>query len=124
MRLPLRPFLLALALVGCGAPPASRLKAELTCRPEPGWLRYQCAVTLTERKGGRPIEGAAVVLVADMPSMPLVHNVAPAAATPGPRPGTYVAGLQFEMSGRWVVTIRVTGPVADALTQDLEVVER
>jgi hypothetical protein len=96
----------------------------LTCRPEAGWLRYQCAVTLTERKDGRPIEGASVTLTADMPSMPLVHNVAPAAATPGPRPGTYVASLQLEMAGRWVVTIRVTGPAADAVTHDLEVVER
>lgn len=116
-----RAFVFALVLAGCGSPSPSPLKAELTCAPEKVWLRYHCSVILADRKSGQPVEGASVVLTADMPSMPLVHNVAPASATPGARPGTYQAAIQFEMAGRWVITIRVTGPVADALSHDLEV---
>lgn len=112
---------LVLALGGCGSPAASPVKAQVACAQEKGWLRYRCTVTLSDRQTGKPIEGANVVLSADMPSMPLVHSVPPTPATAGSAPGAYEGVLQLEMAGRWVIGIRVTGPVSDAFTHDLDV---
>lgn len=112
---------LSLALVGCGSPPASRVKAEVACTREKEWLRYRCAVTLTDRQSGKPVERASVVLTADMPSMPLVHSVPPTTAAPGLARGTYQGVIALEMAGRWVIGIRVTGPVTDAFTHNLDV---
>lgn len=120
-RTALLPLLLLLALAGCGAPAASPVKAEVACAREKEWLRYRCAVTLTNRQSGKPVEGATVVLTGDMPSMPLVHSVTPVSAAPGTTPGSYQGVIQLEMVGRWVIAVRVTGPVTDAFTHDLDV---
>lgn len=120
MRAVLLALPLVLALGGCGSPAASPVKAQVACAQERGWLRYRCTVTLSDRQTGKPIEGANVVLTADMPSMPLVHSVPPAPATAGSAAGAYEGFLQLEMAGRWVIGIRVTGPVSDAFTHDLD----
>ena len=49
---------------------------------------------------------------ADMPSMPMAHNVRPVQATAGPEAGTYRARLTLEMHGDWALRIDVTGPRA------------
>lgn len=119
------PALLVLPVIvllsGCGSPAARSVRAEVACAREKGWLRYRCAVTLTDRQLGKPIEGASVVLTADMPSMPLVHSVPPVRAAPGATPGAYEGVIQFEMAGRWMIGVRVTGPVTDAFVHDLDV---
>jgi hypothetical protein len=114
------PLLLAVA-AACAAPAPPSLAVEVACVPETHVLRQLCTVTLTDRGTGRPVEGARLILTADMPSMPLVHNVPPATALAGGRPGTYHGTLQLEMAGRWVVTVRVTAPVTDQFTQAIEV---
>lgn len=81
----------------------------------------RCAVNLTDRQSGKPVEGASLVLTADMPSVPLVHSVRLATAAPGRAPGTYQGVIQLEMAGRWVIGIRVTDPVSDAFTHNLDV---
>jgi hypothetical protein len=92
----------------------------VSCVPATHALRQRCAVTLTDRVTGRRVEGATVTLSADMPSMPLAHTVRPVTATPGP-PGTYSGVLELEMAGRWVIAVRIGGPVNDQLTHTLDI---
>ena len=119
-RAALLPLPLLVSLAGCGTPAASPVKAEVACAREKEWLRYRCAVTLTNRQSGKPVERANVVLTADMPSMLLVHSVPPVSAAPGATPSVYQGVIQLEMVGRWVIAVRVTGPVTDAFTHDLD----
>src|SRR5439155_19127235 len=112
--------LVALA-VGCSAPAPVSVDVGVSCAAETAVLRQRCTVTLRDRRTGRAVDGATVVLQADMPSMPLVHTVRPVVAAPGGPPGTYHGTLELEMTGHWVIAVRVTGPVSDQVTQALEV---
>lgn len=119
----MRPTLLALLALaaGCLPPGPPSVRAELSCVPEGAVLRQRCTVTLTDRRTGQGVGGATVTLHADMPSMPLVHAVRPVTATPGARAGSYHGTLELEMSGRWVIAVRIAGPVNDQITHILEV---
>ena len=50
---------------------------------------------------------------ADMPSMPLAHNVRPVKAEAGPAAGMYQARIQLEMLGDWTLRLDVGGKVRD-----------
>jgi hypothetical protein len=92
---------------------AQRAQAELACAGTITVHVYDCTVRLS--RGGRPLEGARIVVGADMPSMPLAHVVRPVTATPGAIAGEYTFRLALEMSGRWAVKLRVEAPVRDQL---------
>ena len=112
--------LLALA-PACSPQSPPRLDARVSCVPETHRLRQLCSVTLTDRRTGGAVEGATVTLHADMPSMPLAHGVRPAAARSGATAGTYYGTLELEMAGRWVIAVRIAGPVSDQLTHSIDV---
>ena len=114
-------LLLGVLGTGCSPPAPTAVAVELACAPEASALRQRCLVRVTDRKSGRPVNGATVTLHADMPSMPLVHSVRPVTAAPGPAAGTYAGTLELEMAGRWVVAVRIGGPVTDQLTRTLDV---
>ena len=88
-------------------------QAQLDCKATGQDFVYHCTVMLM--RGGRPLEGAEVSVGADMPSMPMAHNVKPARATPGTKPGEYRVRLELEMLGEWAVKLRLAGPVKDQL---------
>ncbi|MBI3028579.1 MAG: FixH family protein [Candidatus Rokubacteria bacterium] len=117
-------LLFCLAAAACSPSPPVALDVNVSCVAEGPLLRQRCTVTLTDRGSGRPVEGAQVSLSADMPSMPLAHSVRPADATPATAPGTYHGTLELEMAGRWVVTVRITGPVYDQVTHAIDVEHR
>ena len=48
-----------------------------------------------------------------MPSMPMMHNVRPVAATPGAQAGTYQARVTLEMHGDWALQLNLSGPLRD-----------
>ena len=102
-------------LVLAATPPAhaQRAKAELTCVPAGDRFAYDCTIHLS--RGGQPLPGATITVTADMPSMPMAHQVRPVAARPGAAPGEYEARLQLEMFGEWAVRLRLDGPVRDQL---------
>jgi hypothetical protein len=52
---------------------------------------------------------------ADMPSMPMAHNVRPVKAEAGAQPGSYRARLELEMTGVWALRLDLSGPVRDRL---------
>lgn len=90
---------------------AQRIEARLECRFTGTDFVYDCTIRL--KRGGKPLEGARVVVGADMPSMPMAHNVKPVAAVPARNPGEYTARLELEMPGEWAVKLHLSGPVRD-----------
>jgi hypothetical protein len=98
---------------------AQRAAADIACRPAGPVLVFDCDIRLSDRSSGRPIDKADVTVGADMPSMPMVHNVRPVKAKRTGEPGRYSARLELEMSGEWAVKIRVVGPVRDQIVKTL-----
>ena len=74
---------------------------------------YDCLIRISQ--GGKPLSGAEVRVGADMPSMPMAHNVKPVKARPGKAPGEYRATLDLDMTGEWTVKLRLSGAVRDVL---------
>ncbi|MDE0058928.1 MAG: FixH family protein [Defluviicoccus sp.] len=98
-----------------GAATAERAKATVECAPTAERLVYDCKIVLMGRKSGQPLAGAKLVVGADMPSMPLAHNVRPVTAAPGEKPGMYEARIELEMHGEWALRLDVSGPLRDRL---------
>ena len=88
-------------------------KAELQCKSIGTDFVYDCTIRLT--RGGKPLEGVTITVGADMPSMPMAHQVKPQKARPGTKPGEYRVRLDLEMLGEWAVKLRLGGPVRDQL---------
>jgi hypothetical protein len=106
--------LLAAALL-CAALPAGAQspQADLQCRYMNRDYVYDCVIRLS--RAGQPLPGVEISVGADMPSMPMAHNVKPVKARPGKAPGEYEAQLDLEMEGVWAVKLRLAGPVRDQL---------
>lgn len=90
---------------------AQRIRGEMDCRFTGTDFVYDCAIRLA--RGGKPLQGARVSVGADMPSMPMAHNLRPVAAKPGKAPGEYEARLDLDMTGEWAIRLRLSGPVRD-----------
>jgi hypothetical protein len=92
---------------------AQKVGAALACTPTKTDFVFDCVIRL-ERQS-TPLEGVQITVGADMPSMPMAHNVKPVKAKPGKKPGEYEAKLDLEMLGEWAVKLRLAGPVRDQL---------
>lgn len=93
---------------------ADRAKATLACKTAPGpEFAYDCTLGLANARTGAPLDGATIVLGADMPSMPMVHNVPPFTFKPTGKPGQYEARIQLDMYGPWAIKLRISGPLRD-----------
>jgi len=92
---------------------AERAKGTLECKPTGTDFVYACVIRLTQ--DGKPLKDVKLTVGADMPSMPMAHNVKPVVAKPTAEPGVYEAKLDLEMLGLWVVKLRLAGPVRDQL---------
>lgn len=110
----LKSLLVALALL-CAAVPAlaQRFEAEADCAATDTPLAYDCVIHLTE--GDAPVEGADFEVKADMPEMPMAHNVRPVPAEAAEEPGSYRVPLQLEMDGRWTLRLEITAPRRDVV---------
>jgi len=95
-----------------------RAKADVMCRPA-GTLQYDCTITLTNSRTNEPLAGVTLTIGADMPSMPMMHNVRPVKAEPGETPGTYQARLALEMHGDWALQLNLSGPLRDRVLRTL-----
>ena len=117
-------FLAAAALLAVAAPAeAQRLAADVDCRPTKHDLVYDCRIALKDAKSGQPVSGAELSVGADMPSMPMAHNVKPVKAKPGAAPGEYEARVELEMFGEWALRLDVRGPVRDVIVKKLDLRE-
>jgi hypothetical protein len=114
-------------LLVCAAAPADaadRARAAIACTAAGGDFIYECTIKLTNRRTGAPIEKAQVTVGADMPSMPLAHNVPPVSASETARAGEYQARVTLEMLGDWALRLRVAGPLEDQLVEVLNFTEQ
>lgn len=97
---------------------AQKPDARLDCRHTGKDLVYDCRISLS--RGGEPLTGVQLTVGADMPSMPMAHNVKPVKAQSTKTPGEYRARLDLEMMGEWAVKLRLAGPVRDQLVLHYE----
>lgn len=112
-------LIVALGLASPSAAAQSRLKAELGCEATAAHLAYNCTVRIAEVVSGKAIDGLQVDLKADMPSMPMAHNIPPVRAEPTGEPGVYAFPIRLDMSGNWAFSIRLSGPREDLLVEIL-----
>jgi hypothetical protein len=103
---------LILVLLACPAM-AQRIKADINCTHTGTDFVYDCVIHI--KRGLEPVPDLNIVVGADMPAMPMAHNVKPVKARPGKEPGEYLARLDLEMAGQWSVKLRVSGAVRDVL---------
>lgn len=90
-----------------------KVVGSMDCRHIGTDFVYDCTVKL--QKAGKPLEGVRITIGADMPSMPMAHNIKPVVASPGDAPGEYRARLDLDMIGEWAVKLRLSGAVRDQL---------
>jgi hypothetical protein len=112
--------LLAAALVASSVFPAvtqaaERLKADVKCTQTDQKLVYDCMIMLTGRKSGRAMDGVEFTVKADMPSMPMAHNVRSVKAMPTGKQGMYHARIELEMFGEWALKMDVSSPARDTI---------
>ncbi|MGH8675708.1 MAG: FixH family protein [Burkholderiales bacterium] len=109
-----------LLILGCLSFPlhAQAIRAQLDCRFTGTDYVYDCLIRLA--RGSTPLAGVQVTIGADMPSMPMAHNIKPVKAKPGKKPGDYEARLDLEMTGEWAVKLRLSGPMRDQLVLHYE----
>lgn len=113
------PAFLGLILLALPAA-AQRLDAEADCKPTKTDLVYECRFVLRESRTGKPVSGAELAVGADMPSMPMAHNVKPVRAAPGAAPGEYTARIELEMFGEWALKLDVRKPVRDRIVKKFD----
>jgi len=112
MKYPLLVLLIAMMFPAAGSA-GERAKATVDCKEAGERLLYDCTIMLMGKKSGTPMEGAKIVVGADMPSMAMAHNVKPVTATPMGKAGMYHARIKLEMQGEWALKLDVTGPTRD-----------
>ncbi len=109
----------ALALAASPAAAQERMNADVSCTRVGQTMRYDCLLMLKGRLSGHPIQGAAIVVGADMPAMPMAHNIKPVKAEPTGKPGEYKFSITLEMHGEWALKIRLAKPRQDLIVHKM-----
>lgn len=110
----------ALAYLLAGSALAAPLTADIECRPAGQGPVYDCLIRLADAKTRAPVPNAKFTVSADMPSMPMAHNLRPVPAAPGAQPGTYRVRLALEMHGAWTLKLRVSSPVQELVRKNMD----
>lgn len=119
MRAAFAAVLSAAAFLAAGPARAERMAVTVSCVPAEKPLVYDCTLTLAERDSGRMIVGAAAIVEADMPSMPLAHKVKPVELKPTDKPGVYTFRIELEMHGEWALKLRLSRPRMDVIVHKM-----
>ena len=96
-----------------------RAKADVGCQPGAEKLQYDCTIKLANSRTSEPLAGLTLMVGADMPSMPAVHNVRPVRAAEDQDKGTYRARIVLEMYGDWALRLELSGAVRDRVVKTL-----
>jgi hypothetical protein len=107
----------ATGLAATTALAADRVAAAVDCKPAAGKFVYDCVIKLSNARTSAPLEQASLTVGADMPSMPMAHNVRPVIAKATATPGEYQARITLEMHGDWAMRLSISGPLKDQLVQ-------
>ena len=105
----------ALALTASPAFAQERMDADVSCKRVGQTMEYDCLLMLKGKLSGHPIQGAGIVVGADMPSMPMAHNVKPVKAEATGKPGEYKFRMTLDMHGEWALKIRLAKPRQDLI---------
>jgi hypothetical protein len=109
-----------LTIAGLGAVPAlaaDRARAVIDCKATSETLVYDCTIKLSNARTAAPLEEATLTVGADMPSMPMAHNVRPVIAKATGTPGEYRVRVRLEMFGDWAMRLQIAGPLRDQLVE-------
>jgi hypothetical protein len=109
----------ALALAAPAALAQEKMGAEVTCTRVGATTQYDCLLKLKGMLSGHPIQGAAIVVGADMPAMPMAHNVKPVKAEPSGTAGEYRFRIAVDMQGEWALKIRLAKPRQDLIVHKM-----
>ena len=109
----------ALALAGSPALAQERMGADVSCKRIGQTMQYDCLLMLKGKLSGHPIQGAAIVVGADMPAMPMAHNVKPVKAEATGKSGEYKFRIALEMHGEWALKIRLAKPRQDLIVHKM-----
>lgn len=97
---------------------AQAVKSKTQCKPADARLTYNCMVMLT--LDGKPVTGADIMVKADMPAMPMAHNVKPVPAKAMHHAdGQYDFEIELEMFGEWRFTYDLAKPFRDRLGEKI-----
>ena len=109
----------ALALtMASGIAQANMAKTQTSCMPYEQALTYACMVNLSVHS--KPVSNAGISVSADMPSMPMAHNMRQIIATPvAGLTGQYEFVLVLEMAGDWRLVYNISSPFMDRLHEPL-----
>lgn len=113
-------FVAAILIGWSAAALATDWRADIDCRPAGDGPVFDCTIRLTDARTRTPISGAQFTVGADMPSMPMAHNIRPAPAVPTTEPGVYRAPLALDMYGTWTVKLVISRPVHDQIRKTIE----
>jgi hypothetical protein len=106
-------------LLVAGPALAQRMAVTVECNPADKPLVYDCTLTLAERDSGRMIVGAAAIVEADMPSMPMAHKIKPVELKATDKPGVYTFRIELEMHGEWALKLRLSKPRMDLIVHKM-----
>ncbi|MEQ1951773.1 FixH family protein [Mesorhizobium sp. CN2-181] len=109
--------MLALAVVPAAS--HSRLEAALACTATQDYLHYECTVRIADTASNEAVEGLTVEVKADMPSMPMAHNIPPVTAQPTGEPGVYAFPINLDMFGNWAFSMQLSGTREDMIVEVL-----
>lgn len=115
-----RTTMAALIAITSGSVCAQISVANIDCRSTTAKLIYDCEIALVDAKTRAPLSDAQFSVTADMPSMPMMHQVKSVVAVADGTPGIYRARLALEMPGIWTVKMRFSKPGKDLLQARLE----
>ena len=87
LRLLFAGLIAAAGLAEAASAQSIRAKADVDCKPAGQLLHYDCVIKLMNARTSEPLAGVTLMVGADMPSMPMMHNVRPVKAAPGRIPG-------------------------------------
>lgn len=110
----------AFAMAHPGLAAQTGLNAELACEPATERLAYICTVHMTEQDTEKPVEELAIQVKADMPSMPMAHNIPPVRAEATDEAGVYEFPITLDMYGRWAFSMTIMGARQDMLIEVLD----
>ena len=109
----------ALALLAAPAAAQERMDADVSCTRVGQTMQYDCLLMLKGKLTGHPIQGAGIVVGADMPSMPMAHNIKPVKAEATGKPGEYRFRIALDMHGEWALKIRLAKPRQDLIVHKM-----
>lgn len=120
MKLPKNLTFGVVLLLPANAAAGERPEVDVNCKPTKEKYVYHCMFDVTGKKSHEPIKDVSFRVNADMPSMPMAHNVKSIEPVPIPeKPGKYQGNLQLEMMGEWVLKMTFKKPVRDVVVKKL-----